>query len=558
MDSAPHPAWTRAMLALHLVAIDPAGLGGIVLRARSGPARDAFLAALGRYPRPAAKLHPDMTDDALFGGLDLNGTLSTGRLVQQAGLHSHDGPLLLPMAERTRLQLAARLAAMMDKGRNHPVIALDEAASEDEGVPAALAERLAFHLDLDGMTLANIAPLDADLPAPAPLPRIGEAQIEQIALLAEAFGVRSPRAACLAMRAAAAHAALQGRPDVIDADIEIAAALVLAPRATRLPDREEDEEPEEQEEQQQRPEAPDDADTEQDARQSDPIPDDMLIEAVLALLPEDMLARIAGGRQRTASGEGSGDARTGNRRGRPVPPRKGRLGGAARLDLIATLRAAAPWQKARAVQRPDHAGLHIRPADIHLRRYEQKSDRLLIFVVDASGSAAMTRLAEAKGAVELMLAAAYARRDHVALVAFRADSAEVLLTPTRSLVRTKRQLAALPGGGATPLATGLRAALDMARSARQRGMTPTLAVLTDGRANITLEGVPDRARAAEDATDIGRAIAASGTEALVVDMGNRPEPALKSLAATMNAHYFVLPRADARRISDAVASVMDG
>jgi len=549
---APHPAWTRAMLALHLVAIDPAGLGGIMLRARSGPARDAFLAALARYTRPAMKLHPDMADDALFGGLDLNATLVAGQLVQQAGLQAHDGPLILPMAERARPELAARLAAMMDKGREHPLIVLNEAATEDEGVPAALADRLAFHIDLDDVTLADIAPLDAPLPAPGALPRLGDGQIEQIAMLAEAFGVPSPRAGCLAMRAAAAHALLCGRPEVAGGDIEAAAALVLGPRATRLPGNTEEEPP---------PPPPDDPgsdEADQTSDQSGQIPDDMLIDAVIALLPEDMMARIASGKQRRATGSGSGDARTGNRRGRPVPPRKGRLGGASRLDLVATLRAAAPWQKARAAQRPDHHGLHIRPADIHLRRYEQKSDRLLIFVVDASGSAAMTRLAEAKGAVELMLAAAYARRDHVALVGFRGVGAEVLLAPTRSLVRTKRQLAALPGGGATPLATGLRMALDLARGARQRGMTPTLAVLTDGRANIALDGAPDRARAAQDAADMGRAVAASGTDALVVDMGNRPEPALKALAAIMNAHYFVLPRADARRISAAVASVMDG
>jgi magnesium chelatase subunit D len=226
------------------------------------------------------------------------------------------------------------------------------------------------------------------------------------------------------------------------------------------------------------------------------------------------------------------------------------------MDLVATLRAAAPWQQVRRTLRPDHAGMHIRPADIFVRRFEQKSDRLLIFVVDASGSAAMTRLAEAKGAVELMLASAYARRDHVALIGFRGQEAEVLLPPTRSLVRTKRQLAALPGGGATPLALGLRAALDMARIARQRGMTPTLALLTDGRANITLDGAPDRARAAQDAADIAAAIAASRTDAIIIDMGNRPEPALEALATTMNAHYFALPRADARRVSAAVTSVL--
>ncbi|WP_281968199.1 magnesium chelatase subunit D [Roseovarius nanhaiticus] len=551
-----HPSWARAMLALRLLAVDPVGLGGITLRARSGPARDAFLAALKTYPCPARRLGPDIDDAALFGGLDLNATLAAGRMVRQAGLAAHDGPLILPMAERTRLELAARLAAMMDSGaRAHPLIALDEAASEEEGAPAALTDRLAFALNLDGLSLADIAPLSATLPGPRPLslPRLGEDHIHQIAMLAEALGVASPRAACLAMRAASAHAALEGRAEVSDADIEIAATLVLAPRATRLPEMEEETPPEVPEP----PETPPESEAEPEAP-PDQLPDDILIEAILARLPEDMLARIASGKARQAKGSGSGDKTTGKRRGRPLTPRKGRLGGAARLDLVATLRAAAPWQKARAAQRPDHAGLHIRPSDIHLRRYEERTDRLLIFVVDASGSAAMTRLAEAKGAVELMLAAAYARRDHVALIGFRGTEAEVLLPPTRSLVRTKRELAALPGGGATPLAHGLRAAMELARAARAKGMTPTLALLTDGRANIALNGSPDRARAAEDAAEMGRAIAASGASALVVDMGARPETALEALASAMHAPYFVLPRADARRISEAVRSVMDG
>ncbi|SEK96219.1 protoporphyrin IX magnesium-chelatase [Roseovarius nanhaiticus] len=546
------------MLALRLLAVDPVGLGGITLRARSGPARDAFLAALKGYPRPARRLGPDIDDAALFGGLDLNATLAAGRMVRQAGLAAHDGPLILPMAERARPELAARLAAMMDSGTHaHPLIALDEAASEDEGAPSALTDRLAFALDLEGLSLADIAPLRSTLPGPLRLPRLGEDHIHRIAMLAEALGVPSPRAACLAMRAASAHAALEGRADVSDADIEIAATLVLAPRATCLPEMEEEAPPEVPEP----PETPPESETEPEAlpdQLPDQLPDDILIEAILARLPEDMLARIARGKARQAKGSGSGDKTTGKRRGRPLTPRKGRLGGAARLDLVATLRAAAPWQKARAAQRPDHAGLHIRPSDIHLRRYEERADRLLIFVVDASGSAAMTRLAEAKGAVELMLAAAYARRDHVALIGFRGTEAEVLLPPTRSLVRTKRELAALPGGGATPLAHGLRAAMELARAARAKGMTPTLALLTDGRANIALDGSPDRARAGEDAAEMGRAIAASGASALVVDMGARPETALETLASAMHAPYFVLPRADARRISEAVRSVMDG
>ncbi|MGR3541071.1 MAG: VWA domain-containing protein, partial [Hasllibacter sp.] len=211
-----------------------------------------------------------------------------------------------------------------------------------------------------------------------------------------------------------------------------------------------------------------------------------------------------------------------------------------RLDLVATLRAAAPFQRLRAA--PDGRA-RILPSDVRLKRFESRSDRLLIFAVDASGSAAAARLAEAKGAVEVILAESYAARDHVALVAFRGEGAETVLPPTRALVRAKRALAGLPGGGGTPLAAGLAAALAEARVARGRGLSPAVAVLTDGRANVPLEGPPDRARAAADAERVARLIAADGIAALVCDTGLRPSPALARLSEAMGARYLPLPRA---------------
>jgi magnesium chelatase subunit D len=205
---------------------------------------------------------------------------------------------------------------------------------------------------------------------------------------------------------------------------------------------------------------------------------------------------------------------------------------------------------------PAGPGLQIRPADIRLKRYQDHSDRLLVFTVDASGSSALSRLAEAKGAVELLLAQAYARRDHVALVAFRGTEAELLLPPTRSLVQTKRRLAALPGGGATPLAAGMATAFEQATQAVRRGLTPTVAILTDGRANIALDGTANRKQAALDAQQIARLLRASGIDALVIDTGNRPEPALRDLAQTLAATYLPMPRADAKRLSQSVATAL--
>jgi magnesium chelatase subunit D len=165
-------------------------------------------------------------------------------------------------------------------------------------------------------------------------------------------------------------------------------------------------------------------------------------------------------------------------------------------------------------------------------------------------------LNEAKGAIEILLGEAYARRDHVALIAFRGVTAEVLLPPTRSLVQTKRRLASLPGGGGTPLAAGINAAIDLAEQARKRGQTPTVVTLTDGRTNVALDGTANRISAAADATTAAKRLSASQIDAIMIDTGQRPEQALQSLAKTMGAHYIPLPRADAKSLSATVTTTL--
>jgi magnesium chelatase subunit D len=182
---------------------------------------------------------------------------------------------------------------------------------------------------------------------------------------------------------------------------------------------------------------------------------------------------------------------------------------------------------------------------------------LVIFIVDASGSAAMARLAEAKGAVELLLAEAYARRDYVALIAFRGASGDLMLPPTRSLVQTKRRLSALPGGGGTPLAGGLQAAGILAQKSLSHGKTPVLALLTDGRANISLDGSADRQKAAEDAALMAEWISGLGVKSVVMDVARSPNPALADLAQTLRAEYYPMPRADAHGLSQTVHRVLD-
>lgn len=545
-------SWDRATLALRLLTFENANLGGAVIRMRASPARDQVLAALqGLNLR---KIHPTITDDQLFGGLDLAATLENSQLVENKSFFHRKTNALLVMAERCGTELAAKLAQVMDRDAGHMLLALDEGAEADEHAPAALADRLALHIEPEGRMPEGWRPVPAGTGLIDPQKVTATAQdIEALAEIAAVFGIDSLRAPLLALRVARAHAALHGRTTVTDADLNAAAELTYPHRATRVP-----QEPDAAEEP---PAPPDDTPEDDEAGDSDTLslPEgDMLVEAVKALLPPDLLAGLVpAGTSRGTSGAGAGQKRKGNRRGRPLPSRPGRLDGRARIDLVATLRAAAPWQPLRKQAVPAGTGLHIRPSDIRLKRYQEQSDRLLIFTVDASGSAAMSRLNEAKGAVELLLAQAYAARDHVALIAFRGDGAELLLPPTRSLVQTKRRLASLPGGGGTPLAAGLQQAALLAQQSRSKGLTPTVVVLTDGRANIALDGTPDRAAAQADSEQMAQLIQSQNIAALVIDMSKRPQEPLRALSARLGAPYLALPRADAERLTGAVSAALD-
>lgn len=564
-----------AALAIALLAADPGGLGGAWLRGPPGPQRDGWLDGL-RAALPAdapwRRLPPDVPDSRLLGGLDLAATLRTGRAVAERGVlaAADGGAVVLALAERTAAGVTARLAGVMDRGSvdiqrdglamcwpaRFALVALDEGIG-DERAPPALCDRMAFTLALDDLpprAVFDVPPASEVAAARARLASVTAAEdvVRALCATAMALGIASPRASLLALRAARAGAALAGRCTVSGEDAAVAARLVLAPRATR--------EPAEQAESTASPEQPPDA-TPEDSDQAPTPPADVLEDLVLAAaraaLPTALLASLAvaarEASRRGAAAEGRREgARREARRGRPIGVRAGRLHAGARLALIETLRAAAPWQRLR----NGAAGtrrLRIRPEDIRIRRYRARPGTTTIFAVDASGSAALHRLAEAKGAVELLLAECYARRDRVALIAFRGRAAEVLLPPTHALARARRSLAALPGGGATPLAAALDAALAQVEAERREGRTPLLVLLTDGRANVARDGTTGRSAGEADALAAARGLAAARITTLLVDTAPRAQPFARTLAEAMRARYLALPQADANGLSDAVA-----
>ncbi len=571
----------RAALAAALVALDPVAFGGVVVRSTRADRAAAWIAqltALRPERSPIGRLPISIGDDRLLGGLDLAMTLAMGRPVAERGLLArHDGGLLvLPCAERASATLIARLTAVLDTHVAVPrgpfagepadarvgLIALDESEPEDEPIHPALADRLAFHLTLDtDETEPFLTHEEIDTAASRwHAVDIAHTQVATLVATAELLGVSSVRALSFAVRTARGCAALDGRAHTSDDDCAAAAALVLGPRATRRPPAADDaaESPPPP------PPPPTDEETPPPDPSNTPSADEVkaleerLIEAALATLPVGLTMSAPASPPRAGRSSGrAGMDRAGGQRGRQVGTRRGDPRAGGRLDLLETLRAAAPWQRLRSAPTGarERVRIQVRPDDFRVRRLVEPTGTTAIFVVDASGSAALNRMAEAKGAVELLLADAYSRRDEVALIAFRGATADVLLAPTRAIAAAKRALAALPGGGGTPLASAIDRARELADRARRDGNDTIVVFLTDARANIARDGTPGRPAAEADATASAALLRQLGGTTLLIDTSTRPSTTAQAVATAMGARYVALPRTDAQSIHAAVTAV---
>ena len=599
-------AWDDALWALAALHIDPVGLRGIWLRSPHGPVRDEWLTLL-QHLRPGVRRLPNNIDsERLLGGLDLSATLNTGRPVTQAGLlaQSDQSLLLAPMAERMAPEAAAILSQVLDSGLVTPhgggdaqdarlgLIALDEALEDEPAMAETLQERLGIWLDLrhlgrQAQASDEVLGLIGVLCSPDEEAdeerqniirrlrtlRLNDEQIQAITQMAQAMGIASLRGPLACVRLACVLAALRESDEVQDQDLGRAARLCLTPRATQMPAPPEQEAPPEQAQEPQEPPpehppehpeeepAPPDQEPPSESPEEDTLPQEMgelLLEAALASLPPDVLAQLAQSNKTKIKGGGqsrSGDVRQSRSQGSPLPPRPGLPRQGARLHVLATLGHAAPRQKLRTplVSSQGAASrLAIRAEDFHIHRFAERTQTCLIFAIDASGSAALHRLAEAKGAVELLLAQSYARRDQVCVVGFRGTQAEVLLPPTKSLVRAKRSLAGLPGGGGTPLPHAMKLALELALQQRRLGVTPSLVMLCDGRANVSLQGSGGRAQAFQESLSLANAWRSQGLQSIWIDTSARPEPQAEQLAHAMGARYVPLPQANSQRMAQVV------
>ena len=558
-------ASVHAVLIARLLASDPSGLGGVVLRGPAGPVRESWIAMFRRFlpdTKPFIKVPHHVANDRLLGGLDVAATLSSGKAIAERGLFSqvHGGALHLLSSERFALDKASYLAAALDNAGSNGfgIVACDEGFEEDEQTPSILTERMAFRIDLNACVafdeieaddLSGIAARASHLPVP-------DEFLQALSGTAVRLGILSLRPVLFAARVAKLIAILEDAEAVEEEHAKLAATLVLAHRARFMPM------PDQEEQQESPPPPSEEPPPKEEQEPTTPTEGelaDVILEAVRAALPPGLLEQLdhASLIQKSAkSGAGSMSQKAGKMRGRPAGTRRGDPRQGSRLNLIETLRTAAPWQNLRRRAQPGRTGVIVSKEDFRVNRYKQKRETTAIFVVDASGSAAIRRMAEAKGAVEYILADCYVRRDKVALIAFRGKAAEVLLPPTRSLQRARRSLADLPGGGGTPLPAAIDSAIIVAEQVRRGGGTPIIVFLTDGRANITRDGTADRAKASVESEEAAKALRLTGVQALMIDLSENRDGAARKLAAAMGGIHLPLPYADAARISQNVSLAM--
>ncbi len=416
------------------------------------------------------------------------------------------------------------------------------------------------------------------LPAVAVSPEL----LDMIAGLSlEAF-VAGHRADIIMAAAARTIAAWNGRTEVIEADVCEAAELVLfhrireapppPPEQPEPPQEEEEEPPEEQEkedsnqepseqpEEMPPPEPQDTEPAEQEQQQEQDrstLPPAAPQDVVFAVGQPFPVKRISHNRDRLLR-KGSGRrsrTKTASKAGRYVRSTMQRKYNDPAFD--ATMRAAAPHQAHR--QR-DGVAIAIEPCDIREKVREKRIGNFLLFVVDASGSmGAQQRMVETKGAILSLLLDAYQKRDRIGMVAFKGNTAEILLPPTSSVEMAHKLLEELPTGGRTPLSAGLIKAYEVAKTHlyKDPNISPLLILVSDGKGNVSMgddKPLVESRRAAEIIRDEER------IKTLVVDVekeGFLNFGLARELAVVLGAEYYKIGELKADTLVQAVKGLSD-
>lgn len=264
---------------------------------------------------------------------------------------------------------------------------------------------------------------------------------------------------------------------------------------------------------------------------------------------DQMTRRQAGRRSRT---------HTDRKRGRYIQARPAH-GKTNDIAFDATLRAAAPFQRARGEQKSQTGMAYaLQRGDLQRKVRVRRTANLILFVVDASWSMAVSeRMTATKGAIMSLLTDAYQRRDRVGLVVFQKDRAQMVLPPTNSVVLAKQALTTIPVGGKTPLSAGLLLAYETVR--REKGLhpdvIPLIILLTDGAGNVSIGNEPPQ----EEAHRIARLIKAEEIKCVTINMEHVAfdQGLAAKLAEQLGGPCYSLAQMRADTLLDTVRKEMD-